>query len=133
LSEINIEATIENISVITNFVNDELDKYNCPEKEKIKVDIVIDELVTNVSKYAYGEETGMITVQIEMAENNICMAFIDSGIPYNPLERAEPDVTLSVDDRPIGGLGIYLVKKLMDDITYEYADGKNILKIKKYY
>ena len=131
MKEINVKATIENISAITDFINNELDLYNCPEKEKIKIDIVIDELITNIAKYAYGSDIGDVTVQVEIDKNNIYMKFIDSGIPYNPMEQAEPDVSLSVEDRPVGGLGIFLVKKLMDKMEYGYIDEKNILKIQK--
>ena len=131
MKEINVKATIENISAITDFINNELDLYNCPEKEKIKIDIVIDELITNIAKYAYGSDIGDVTFQVEIDKNNIYMKFIDSGIPYNPMEHAEPDVSLSVEDRPVGGLGIFLVKKLMDKMEYGYIDEKNILKIQK--
>ena len=59
------------------------------------------------------------------------ITFIDNGIPYDPLAKVDPDVTLSLEERDVGGLGIYLVKKTMDDILYEYKDGQNILRIKK--
>lgn len=131
MKEIKVDATIENISVITDFINKELDIYNCPEKEKIKINIAIDELIANIAKYAYSNEIGQVVVQVDMNKDYILMNFIDKGIPYNPLERAEPDVTLSLEERKVGGLGIYLVKKLMDDITYEYIDGKNVLKVRK--
>ena len=74
-----------------------------------------------------------ITVSVEVVENPaaVIITFIDQGIPYDPLATEDPDTTLSADERNIGGLGIFLVKKSMDDITYEYKDGQNILKIKK--
>ena len=133
LKEISVDATVDNISVVTDFVNKELDLCNCPENEKIKVNIAIDELLSNIAKYAYTQELGKATIQIDAEAGDICINFIDSGIPYNPLEHEEPDVTLSVEDRKIGGLGIVLVRKLMDDISYEYIDGKNILKVRKHF
>jgi len=129
--EITVDATVENISIITDFVNEKLDKYNCPENEKVKINIAIDELGANISRYAYGEDGGKVTVKVDVDEKHIEMIFIDNGIQYNPLEREEPDVTLSVEERPIGGLGIFLINKLMDDVKYEYKDGNNILTIKK--
>jgi len=131
LKEITVDATIDNISIITEFIDNELEVYNCPENEQVKVNIAIDELVANIAKYAYGEDKGKVTVQLEVNEKSLSISFIDGGIPYNPLEHEEPDVTLSVEERQIGGLGIYLVKKLMDEMTYNYIDGKNVLKIQK--
>jgi anti-sigma regulatory factor (Ser/Thr protein kinase) len=77
---------------------------------------------------------GSATVRVEVIEDPLAVTitFIDNGVPYDPLAKADPDTTLSAEERDIGGLGIYMVKKSMDDIIYEYKDGQNILKIKKY-
>ena len=132
LKEINIKATVANIIKVTEFINEELDLYNCPNEDKININIAIDEIITNIVKYAYNRsEVGEISVKVDVSDNQVDISFIDSGIPYNPVIQPDPDITLSAQDRKIGGLGIFLVKKLMDEVIYEYRDGKNILKIKK--
>ena len=134
MKELTIAATIENISTVTDFVNEQLESYDCPMKAQMQIDIAIDELFGNIAHYAYNPEIGEATVRVEVVENplSVVITFIDNGVPYDPLKNDDPDTTLSADERDIGGLGIYMVKKSMDDIIYEYKDGQNILKIKKY-
>ncbi len=95
--------------------------------------MAIDELFGNIANYAYNPDIGTATVRVEVTENPLAVVitFIDNGVPYDPLAKSDPDITLSAEEREIGGLGIYMVKKSMDDISYEYKDGKNFLKIKK--
>ena len=134
MKEITLEATVENILVVTDFVNEELNKINCSEEVKAEIDVAIDELFGNIANYAYKDEIGMACVQFEINNNpkKAIITFIDNGIPYNPLERETPDITLSAEERKIGGLGVYIVKQTMDDVVYNYKDGSNILKIVKY-
>lgn len=133
MKELTIEAKVENIETVTNFVNEQLELLNCPLKAQMQIDIAIDELFGNIAHYAYNPEIGQATVRIEVTENplSVVITFIDNGLPYDPLKNKDPDITLSAEERQIGGLGIYMVKKSMDDITYEYKDGQNILRIKK--
>ena len=133
MSELTVDAKIENIEQVTKFVNEILEGYNCPVKAMTQIDIAIDELFGNIANYAYHPNIGSATVRIEVAEKPLAViiTFVDNGIPYDPLAKEDPDVTKSADERQIGGLGIYIVKKSMDEIIYEYKDGKNILKIKK--
>ena len=133
MNELNIEATIENVPIVTAFVDDKLEKLDCPIKVQTQIDIAIDELFSNIAKYAYHPEIGPATVKVEVEEDPmaVVITFIDQGVPYDPLANEDPDISLGVDDREVGGLGIYLVKKTMDDISYEYKDGHNILRIKK--
>lgn len=133
MKEITLQATIENISKVTDFVDAFLDEYKCPFKIKMQIDIAIDELFGNIANYAYGDQTGEATVCVEWneAKSSVTILFIDQGIPFNPLETEEPDITLSVEERKIGGLGIHMVKKNMDEIEYQYAEGQNRLKISK--
>ena len=93
----------------------------------------MDELFSNIACYAYPPGTGTVTLRVEVAEDPslATLTFIDSGVPYDPLSRADPDTTLSAEERKIGGLGIYMVKKSMDGVSYAYEDGKTILTIKK--
>ena len=133
MKELTIAATIENIDVVTEFVNEQLEALDCPMKAQMQIDIAIDELFGNIAHYAYRPETGDATVRVEVIEEplSVVITFIDQGIPYDPLSSAEPDTSLSAEERSIGGLGIFMVKKSMDEIAYRYEDGKNILSIKK--
>jgi anti-sigma regulatory factor (Ser/Thr protein kinase) len=133
MKELTILATIENIEVVTDFVNEQLDAFDCPMKAQMQIDIAIDELFSNIAHYAYNPRVGNATVCVEVIEDPLAVliTFIDNGVPYDPLAKEDPDTTLSAEDRQIGGLGIYMVKKTMDDITYEYKNGQNILTIKK--
>ncbi len=133
MNEMTVEAIIDNIPAVTAFVDEKLEALNCPMRAETQIDVAIDELFSNIAKYAYHPETGPATVRVEV-ENDplaVIITFIDNGVPYDPLSHSDPDTTLSAEDRSIGGLGIYLVKKTMDDITYEYRNGQNILRIKK--
>ena len=133
MKELNLEATIENIPTVTAFVDDELEKLDCPMKARMQIDVAIDELFSNIARYAYQPETGPATVRVEVEKEPmaVILTFIDHGKPYDPLSGKDPDVTAGAEDRPIGGLGVFLVKKIMDDVRYEYRNGRNILRIKK--
>ena len=134
MKELNITATVENIETVTDFVNEQLEALDCPMKAQMQIDIAIDELFGNIAHYAYNPDVGDATVRVEVTEEPLAVVitFIDKGVPYDPLAKADPNITLSAEEREIGGLGIFMVKKTMDDITYEYKNGQNILKIKKY-
>jgi anti-sigma regulatory factor (Ser/Thr protein kinase) len=114
-------------------LNEQLEALDCPMRAQMQIDIAIDELFGNIAHYAYSPGIGQATVQVDVVEEplSVVITFIDNGVPYDPLAKADPDTTLSVEERDIGGLGIYMVKKSMDEIAYEYKDGQNILKIKK--
>ena len=133
MKELTIAATVENIETVTDFVNEQLEALDCPMRAQMQIDIAIDELFGNIAHYAYNPEIGQATVQVDVVEEplSVVITFIDNGVPYDPLAKADPDTTLSAEERDIGGLGIYMVKKSMDEIAYEYKDGQNILKIKK--
>lgn len=133
MKELTVDATIENVTTVTAFVDEQLEQLDCPMKTQCQVDVAIDELFGNIAHYAYNPQIGAATVRVEVSENPLAVVitFIDNGVPYDPLAKADPDITLSAEEREIGGLGIYMVKKSMDDVSYEYRDGKNILRIKK--
>ena len=135
MKELTIAAKIENIETVTNFVNEQLEALDCPMKAQMQIDIAIDELFGNIAHYAYNPEIGQATVRVEVVEDplSVVITFIDNGVPYDPLAKADPNTTLSAEEREIGGLGIYMVKKSMDDITYEYKDGQNLLTLKKFF
>lgn len=133
MKEITLDATVDNIEKVTEFVNEQLEECGCPMKIQMQIDIAIDELFGNIAHYAYHPEVGPATVRVEVLKEQpaVVITFLDNGVPYDPLKKEDPDVTLSAQERTAGGLGIFLVKKSMDDILYEYKDGQNILKIRK--
>ena len=133
MDELTIDATLENIPAVTAFVDTLLEKLDCPLKAQMQINIAIDELFSNIAQYAYDPETGPVTVRVEVQEEPLAViiTFIDRGKPYDPLSLRDPDVTLPAEERDLGGLGVFLVKKTMDDVSYEYRDGQNILRIRK--
>lgn len=133
MKEVTLAATVENIETVTEFVNEQLEALGCPMKAQMQIDVAIDELFGNIAQYAYHPEEGEATVRVEVTEEplSVIVTFIDGGVPYDPLTAAEPDTTLSAEERTMGGLGIFMVKKSMDEIAYRYENGKNILMIRK--
>lgn len=135
MSVLNIDAEVSNLDKVLAFVDEKLESYGCLPKTQMQIDIAVEEIFVNIASYAYHPETGAATfcMEFEKNPNAVLMTFIDSGKPYNPLEADAPDTTLAIEDRNIGGLGIFLVKKNVDEISYEYTDGKNILHMKKFF
>lgn len=135
MEKITVEAATDNLQQVIDFATELLEMHDCPMKAVMQMELVIEEIFVNVSSYAYHPGVGDVTICVEFAENPsaVEITFIDGGKPYNPLEKDDPDTTLGIDEREIGGLGIFLVKKNVDDISYEYADGKNILRVKKFF
>lgn len=133
MSDLTLEATVENLPKVLEFVDSHLEEHDCPPRAQMQIDIAVEELFVNIAHYAYAPQVGHATVRVEIQPEPLAViiTFIDKGMPYDPLAKEDPDVTLSAEDRTIGGLGIYMVKKSMDEITYEYRDGQNILAIKK--
>lgn len=128
-----IEALTDNLPNVLEYIDSELEKMDCPFKVQMQIDIAVEEIFVNIASYAYAPDTGKATIKIESDtdEPQVKIIFIDQGVPYDPLKKQDPDVTLSADEREIGGLGIFMVKKSMDDMFYEYKDGQNILTIVK--
>ncbi len=133
MQELNLEAAVANISTVTDFVNAILEELDCPMKAQLQIDVVIDELFSNIARYAYAPGTGPATVRVETEEDPraVILTFIDRGTPFDPLAAEDPDITAPAEERSIGGLGVFLVKKTMDDVRYERRDGQNILRITK--
>ena len=131
--KLTLPATLKNIAAATKFMNDVLDSAGCSASVKKQLDVALDELMSNVARYAYAPGTGDITVSVEILEDpkRAVIALSDYGEPYNPLKNVDPDVTLPAEDREIGGLGVFIVKETMDDVTYEYREKQNIITIVK--
>lgn len=125
-------AKLEELDNVLAFVDTELDAAGCTPKTKVSVNVALEELFVNIVHYAYPDSEGMAEVEVLTGEDR-CISVIlsDSGVKFDPLERSDPDTTLGVDERAIGGLGIFMVKKLMDEVCYDYIDGKNVITMKK--
>ena len=134
MNQMTVSAIVDNVKAVTRFVNERLDGLGCSERIRIQVDVAIDEIFSNIVRYAYNPKTGPATVCVEVEENplSVVITFIDHGVPFDPLAEDQPDTTrLPKGKRPIGGLGLFMVRKTMDDVTYQYKDGQNILSIRK--
>ncbi|MBP3645982.1 MAG: ATP-binding protein [Clostridia bacterium] len=135
MKELTLEAAIENIAQVTEFINARLETVGCGTRTQRLIDVAIDELFSNIARYAYAPQTGMATIRIDVNQElrTVEISFLDAGIPYNPLTHEDPVSGLTCKERKEGGFGIYIVKKSMDDIRYEYADGYNVTTIVKKY
>lgn len=133
MKELELEALTDNLPQVISFVDEQLEAADCPMKIQMQIDIAVEEIFVNIAHYAYNPDVGTAKVRVEVLGEPpaVDITFIDNGIPYDPLAKADPDVTLSAEERQIGGLGIFMVKKSMDDVKYEYLDGHNILTLKK--
>ncbi|MCR5542897.1 MAG: ATP-binding protein [Eubacterium sp.] len=131
--EITIEARKDKLDDLMIFIDSHLEEFDCSMKAQMQIDVAVEELFVNIANYAYAPEIGNATIRMIFSDEpgEVTIVFIDSGVPYDPLKKDDPDITLSVDERAIGGLGIFMVKKSMDDMFYEYKDGQNILSIVK--
>lgn len=133
MKELSIEANVENLQAVLDHIDGELALAGCPMTVQIQIDIAVEEMFVNIASYAYESGSGPARIGIEISDDKLTAKIVltDQGIPFDPLAKPDPDVTLSADERQIGGLGIYMVKKTMDDVAYEYKDGSNILTITK--
>ena len=133
MQELIVEADRMNLPQVQAFIDEQLEEVGCPMPAQISIDIAVEELFVNIASYAYGNGSGKAVVQVTVHEDplSVEITFIDNGAPYDPLAKADPDTTLSLKERKKGGLGIFMVKKSMDNVSYEYKDGNNILTIKK--
>ena len=122
-------AKTESLSDVLGFVDRMLDSFACPMKIQMAVCVAIEEVFVNVAHYAYGAGEGDMRLGIGFDEESRTVTFrmTDKGIPFDPLQKPDPDITLSAEDRDIGGLGIFIAKKTMDSIHYAYENGENIL------
>jgi anti-sigma regulatory factor (Ser/Thr protein kinase) len=133
VKEWTFEAKINRIPWLTEQVDALLEGLDCPIKAQMQIDVAIDELLANIASYAYETGEGQVTVRFDFQpdDRTVALTFIDKGIPYDPLAKPDPDVALEVEKRSVGGLGIFLVKKTMDDMIYARRDGHNVLTICK--
>ena len=132
-SELVVEATDESLEAMQAFVEERLEAADCPMKLRLQIGVAVEEIFVNIAHYAYAPSVGKATVRVEVSDDPVTVAitFVDHGVPYDPLAKEDPNVSLPAQDREIGGLGIFMTKRLMDEVKYEYRDGRNILTLKK--
>ena len=133
MTEMKVRASVDNLNQVLAFVDTELEKLECPIRAQMQIDVAVEELFVNIASYAYapGEGDAVIRVESTSDPKTVSITFLDRGIPYDPLAKPDPDVTLYAAERAIGGLGIFMAKKSMDEMKYAYRDGQNILTIMK--
>ena len=131
MAEKTFSAAVEQLDEAMAFVEGELEKLGCPMKTVMQISVCVEEIFVNVAHYAYGEETGCVTVTVDGGEGAVSITFTDEGIPFDPLAQKEPDITLSAEERDVGGLGILMVKRYMDALIYNRYENRNIFTIKK--
>ena len=133
MKELTLTASLENIPEATAFIDAQLEALDCPMKAQMQIDVAIDELFANIAQYAYAPDVGEARIRFEFDDSSrmASITFIDRGVPYDPLAKPDPDVTLSAEERQIGGLGIYMAKKSMDEVRYECRNGQNVLTLIK--
>lgn len=133
MKELVLEAKVDNLNQVLAFIDEQLEAADCSMKAQMQIDVAVEEIFVNIASYAYVPDTGQAVLRttINGQPPVFSITFIDEGIPYDPLAKEDPDVTLTADKRQIGGLGIFMVKKSMDSMFYEYKDGKNMLTMTK--
>ena len=133
MKELTVQAALENIPLVTATMDEFLEALDCPLKAQMQLDVAVDELFGNIAQYAYPDGTGSVTVRFDHDEaaRMVSVTFVDSGVPFDPLKQGDPDLSLSIDDRKEGGLGIFMVKKTMDHMVYRHEDGCNLQTIYK--
>ena len=131
--ELTLDAVMDNLDEVLGFVDCELENCDCPPRIQLPIDVAVEELFTNIASYSYTPDIGTATVRIEVNTDPLAViiTFVDHGVPYDPLKKEDPSLDTEIEDRRIGGFGIFMVKNSMDEINYEYRDGQNILTIKK--
>ena len=131
--ELRIPAVVEKLPELLAFIEQQLEEVGCPLKTQMEIAVAAEEVFVNIASYAYAPGTGIATVCIEIDDDPpvATIAFSDSGVPFDPLKKADPNVTLPAEEREIGGLGIFMTKKTMDEVRYEYKDGQNRLTLVK--
>jgi sigma-B regulation protein RsbU (phosphoserine phosphatase) len=130
MKKLEIEAKIENLHTVFDFINAELEKYDCPMDLQNNINLAIEEIFTNIAEYAYESAAGNVVISISAGDKTI-ITIEDTGKPYNPLEHDDPNLDAPLLEREIGGLGIFLTKKLMDNVEYMRIENKNVLTITK--
>ncbi len=133
MSGLKVKANQSTLNTVLDGIHDFLSSKGCPEDLKTLITIAAEEIYVNIARYAYGDAEGEAEVEMDIKPNTNCyrITFRDKGKPFNPLEQKEPDFNLALEEKPIGGLGIFMVREMMDKVEYEYIDGHNVLTMEK--
>ena len=131
--ELTVKADVNNLDKVQGFIDERLEAAGCSMKAQTQIGVAVEEIYVNICHYAYKDKGGEgdATIKMKISDGVSEIVFEDSGIQYDPLANEEPDITLSAEERKIGGLGVFITKKTMDEVLYEYKDGKNILTLRK--
>jgi len=124
-------ASVEVYPQVSAWVEEELGKINCPLQRLLQISMCLEEAFINIAHYAYGEGTGKVVLEFGYRDGVVTLCLRDKGIPFNPLEKEKPVLDATVEDREVGGLGIYLVKTMMDSVNYAWVNGENVLTFSK--
>ena len=130
------EAADENLEAVNDFIHEQIKPFSCQSQTLFQIDLAVEEIFVNISHYAYSPDKGTVQIDCSVektadAPAKLTVSFTDKGKAFNPLAKPDPDITLSVEEREIGGLGIFLTKKYMDSVLYERKDNQNILTFTK--
>ena len=130
------EAVDENLEAVNDFIHEQIKPFSCQSQTLFQIDLAVEEIFVNISHYAYSPDKGTVQIDCSVektadAPAKLTVSFTDRGKAFNPLAKPDPDITLSVEEREIGGLGIFLTKKYMDSVLYEHKDNQNILTFTK--
>ena len=133
MKQLIVSARDSELGTILRFIEDELSAHDCPLKARMQLTLAAEEVFVNIARYAFSGEDGEVALSVSISSNPplATLAFSDGGVPYNPLERPDPDVSLSAAEREIGGLGIYMVKRNVDEVRYRHENGRNVLTLIK--
>ena len=128
-----VNADVNELQRVLNFVEGCVQEIDCSPKALMQINVAVEEIFVNIAHYAYSGKIGEAVIEVEIDDEpkTVTITFIDRGVKYDPLAKPDPDVTLSAMDRQIGGLGIFMTKKFMDKLSYEYRDGQNVFAMKK--
>ena len=133
MDELTVPARDASLEAVQAFLEERLEGWDCLRKTRMQISLVAEEVFVNIAHYAYPgtEGSAVIGVQISGQPPVLTLRFADRGIPFDPFARPEADITLSAHERPIGGLGIFLTRKIMDEAEYAYEEGQNVLTLRK--
>jgi anti-sigma regulatory factor (Ser/Thr protein kinase) len=132
MAQITVPARLDCLTAVLEFTGAAMDGAGMERKQQNNIKIAVEEIFVNIVSYAYPAEVGDVTVSISFSPDKLALEFADCGAPYDPLSKADPDTSLSADERAIGGLGVYMVKNIMDAVQYRYENNQNILRLEKF-
>ncbi len=133
MASITVEANVDLLDTVQSFIAHEIKALDCSEKDFMSIEVCVEEIFVNIASYAYYPDTGeaVIDCDVDKSASEVTVVFKDEGTPFNPLAKKDADISPDALLGREGGLGILMVKKMMDYVSYEYKDGKNILLIRK--